>query len=222
MPMNLNITAAKLYLLSLIAALIFVGIAIFFESHYVNLFDNAVISLIQGIESAGLTRIMSFFTYIGSGLPAVVIGLLLLFPLASVGYRRTLIFYIVVVSGSALLNMLLKLVFHRARPTLHQILTASGYSFPSGHAMGAFSLYGIVMILLWKRMPGPLARTVLLIAGSLMILAIGGSRIYLGVHYPSDVIAGYTASAALLAASVGLYRQFARNRRDGSNNEYKA
>lgn len=76
--------------------------------------------------------------------------------------------------------------------------------------MAAFTLYGILIFLLWKHLPRRSARVLLITIGSAIILLIGGSRIYLGVHYPSDVIGGYLASGTWLAACIGYYQYRAK------------
>jgi undecaprenyl-diphosphatase len=106
------------------------------------------------------------------------------------------------------LNGTLKVLFHRARPTLHRIVNANGFSFPSGHSMTAFSLYGIIAFLLWRHIPTSLGRGLLICFSSVMIVTIGVSRIYLGVHYPSDVIGGFLVSGCWLAVSIWFYQRY--------------
>src|SRR4051812_9485690 len=94
---------------------------------------------------------MKFFTFIGGGLPVAFVTLIIMVFLYKVlHHRRELILFTWVVIGSVLLNETLKLIFHRARPMLHRIVDANGFSFPSGHSMAAFSLYGVVAFLLWR------------------------------------------------------------------------
>src|SRR5690606_15912927 len=108
--------------------------------------------------------------------------------------------------GSTLLNIILKFIFQRSRPDINRMISEEGYSFPSGHSMAAFSLYGILTFLLWRHIQTRAGRTILLIINSLMILFIGISRIYLGVHYPSDVIGAYTASGVWLFTVIWCYQ----------------
>ena len=93
----------------------------------------------------------------------------------------------------------LKAAVGRARPTLWpRLVEATGYSFPSGHALGSAALYGFLAHVLARRWPA--RRLALYAAGVLMALYVGGGRLYLGVHWPSDVLAGWTLGA-LLAGS---------------------
>jgi undecaprenyl-diphosphatase len=195
-------------LVSILCAAGFACMALLYSSPYMKSFDSSIISFVQGMEAPTMTTIMKFFTFIGAGLPIVIIAVLALIILYFVlGHRKELILFTIAVSGSALLNVLLKLLFHRTRPDLHRIIEAVGFSFPSGHAMAAFSLYATLIFLLWKNASGN-ARVLLLLIGSAFIAAIGLSRIYLGVHYPSDVIAGYLASGFWVFLSIWFYRRF--------------
>jgi undecaprenyl-diphosphatase len=94
----------------------------------------------------------------------------------------------------------LKLAFHRPRPVAFFGSTPSSYSFPSGHALGSFCFYGILAAILATRVRGRGAKFCVWMAAVLLVAMIGVSRIYLGVHYPSDVIAGYCAGAVWVGA----------------------
>ncbi|WP_239616520.1 phosphatase PAP2 family protein [Cohnella mopanensis] len=211
--MHLKSVFAKSFLISFVCAIGFAIIAILIGESNISSFDNKWTTLIQGMENATLTTIMKFLTFIGQGLSITVISIMIMIVLYAVlRYRWELFFFIGVVVGSSLLNVVLKTVFHRSRPTLHRIVDANGYSFPSGHSMAAFTLYGVLCFLLWKHARTSLARTLLIVSGSIMIAAIGVSRIYLGVHYPSDVIGGYLASGTWLAVSIGIYQRMLEKR----------
>jgi undecaprenyl-diphosphatase len=106
---------------------------------------------------------------------------------------RSLLYLIVMPLGSALLNRALKLYFHRERPHLWEVFTPDlSYAFPSGHAMGSASLVMVCLVLAWNT-PW---RWLVLPIGSLYLLLIGWTRIYLGMHYPSDILAGWLLTIA--------------------------
>jgi undecaprenyl-diphosphatase len=115
---------------------------------------------------------------------------------AAVLYRmqrwQSLAFVALSVSGALVINTALKLVFIRQRPELWELLThESTYSFPSGHAAMSSALALTIIVLVWNsRWRGPVVGI-----GALYVLAIGFSRLYLGVHYPTDVLAGWIVSA---------------------------
>lgn len=207
--MNLKVQLTRAFFVSLFCAIGFGLIALLISDKKIAVFDNTITSFIQGLESPTLTSIMKFFTFIGAGFPVIFLSLIVLFFLYKVlHHRRELILFLWVVIGSALLNETLKFIFHRARPTLHRIVNANGFSFPSGHSMAAFSLYGVLAFLLWRHIPSSFGRGILILLSTLMIMAIGTSRIYLGVHYPSDVLGGFLASCCWLAASFWFYQWY--------------
>ncbi|NOV03903.1 phosphatase PAP2 family protein [Paenibacillus planticolens] len=211
--MNLKMQLTRALLISLLSAICFGAIALLVSDEKLVQFDRSIISYVQGLEHPLLTSIMKFFTFIGGGYPVVVITLIIIFFLYKVlHHRRELILFVWVVIGSALLNETLKLIFHRARPMIHRIVDANGFSFPSGHSMAAFSLYGVVAFLLWRHIATPLGRGILILVSIAMILTIGISRIYLGVHYPSDVIGGFLASGSWLAISIWFYQRYQEKR----------
>ncbi|WP_239628144.1 phosphatase PAP2 family protein [Paenibacillus sp. H1-7] len=195
--------------LSLLCAVGFGWIAMQIGDSRIDLFDSTWISIIQGTHSPVLTYIMRIFSYIGAGIPATVLALLVAYMLyRRYGYRRELIFFLGVLLTSWLLNESLKLAFQRTRPTINRIAEATGYSFPSGHSMAAFTFYGILAFLIWKHLPSKWGRIVLLLFSAGMIVSIGLSRIYLGVHYPSDVIGGFLASGCLITISIWYFQTY--------------
>lgn len=107
------------------------------------------------------------------------------------------------------MNHLLKDFFQRERPTIHRLAEEVGYSFPSGHSMAAFALYGAFVYLLWKHVNSRTGRALLAAIGAIIVFAIGISRIYLGVHYPSDVVGGYFASWVWLGLMIESFRKLA-------------
>ncbi|GAA0380031.1 phosphatase PAP2 family protein [Paenibacillus motobuensis] len=207
--MNIKFKFSYLFFLSLLFLAGFGMIAYWIGGAQIHHFDNTIISWVQGQESDSLTKIMKVFTWIGSQLPVIVILLVtLIFLYFVLHHRSELVFLIIIVTGSALLNILLKQLFRRDRPSLHRLIEETGFSFPSGHSMAAFSLYGAIVFLVWKHIPYILGRIAVIVVGACLILMIGVSRIYLGVHYPSDVLGGYLISACWLTASIWLYQGY--------------
>jgi membrane-associated phospholipid phosphatase len=112
---------------------------------------------------------------------------------------RLALFMVVTVAGSALVNALVKLAVHRARPVLPDpVAHATGLSFPSGHAQSAI-VAAAVLLLVFRPRPAAVAAAVV------FVVAIGASRIGLGVHYLSDVLAGYVLGAAWVAAMIAAF-----------------
>ncbi|WP_129703611.1 phosphatase PAP2 family protein [Priestia megaterium] len=207
--MNLRVQFTVVFILSAISIIGFGFLAISVSQDRIVHFDSTVISFVQGFESPILTSIMKFFTFIGS-LPAItILSVLIMFFLYTVlKHRSELILFVAAILGSSILFRILKQIFQRERPNLHRLIEISSYSFPSGHATTAFAFYGVLAFLLWRHLPTQWGRTILILLSVIMILAIGTSRIYLGVHYPSDVLAGYLVSIFWLAIIIWLYQRY--------------
>ena len=174
-------------------------------------FDNIMINAIQGLETPWLTTIMTFFTWIGSGYvvaPITVIAAVLLYFVFK--YRQQAFLLVVVIAGTVAFNHLLKMYFKRERPVIHRIMDANGYSFPSGHTMMAFSLYVIIAYIAWRNVKTRSGKFLLILFALFMTIMIGTSRIYLGVHFPSDVAGGLMASGFWVTIAVTVYALFQR------------
>lgn len=110
----------------------------------------------------------------------------------------------VIALGSILLNLILKFFFNRPRPLLPHLVPSSGLSFPSGHAMVSASFYGLLIYLVHRHVTHKIWRIVLIILLAIFILLIGFSRVYLHVHYASDVLAGWAAGLLWVMLAIHL------------------
>jgi len=169
-------------------------------------FDTFVRTAVHQHATPALTWFMMGFSFLGS--VAVVTTLCLVAICVFLGFRqaRTAMLLAVTMAGMAALDVALKLAFHRHRPVAYFGPTPASYSFPSGHAMGSVCFYGVLAAILAARARGKGAKWCIWTSAALLIGMIGYSRIYLGVHYPSDVIAGYCAGAVWVGAVVFLSR----------------
>ena len=113
----------------------------------------------------------------------------------------------VVLGGAELLNLVLKLSFHRDRPE-HGVVHLDTYSYPSGHAMIAAATYGAFAYLLWGRVRAWRARAVISVVMLVLVVVICFSRVYLGVHYLSDVLGGAAAGTTWLAFSIAVHAAY--------------
>ncbi|MGH7559717.1 MAG: phosphatase PAP2 family protein [Gemmatimonadales bacterium] len=158
-------------------------------------FDEGVLRWMNQHSSPGLDRITLQITSIGNGATVVVIALLLGAFLWAMRYRLAVALLFVSLVGANLIHVVLKLTFDRPRPELFVLQTPfarpMSASFPSGHATAAMVLYLVVGYLLGRLGGKGWFRFWANFGAGVLILAIGASRMYLGVHYPSDVIAGY-------------------------------
>lgn len=170
--------------------------------------DTAAFNFAQSLVSDTTTAIMKFFTFFGSHyflIPAnILVAVIYLFRRKS---RYTL--KVTAIALTSLLIMLgLKLLFQRQRPLLPLLEPARGLSFPSGHTFMSVCFYGLVMIIIWKEEKyHPVAKWVLLITTMLFVILIGFSRIYLRVHYFTDVVAGFCIGFSWLLISSYLIDQ---------------
>lgn len=164
--------------------------------------DEAAFSFAKSLVSDTTTRVMNFFTFFGSHyfmIPANII-LAIIFLLRKKS-RYTL--KVAAIALSSLLIMFgLKLLFQRHRPLIPLLEPARGLSFPSGHTFMSVCFYGLLMIIIWKEEKyHPVAKWILLILSLLFVIMIGFSRIYLRVHYFTDVVAGFCIGFSWLLIS---------------------
>ncbi|HEP1470513.1 TPA: phosphatase PAP2 family protein, partial [Streptococcus pyogenes] len=108
---------------------------------------------------------------------------------------------------AAFLITTLKLFYQRPRPAIEHLVYAGGYSFPSGHAMGSMLIFGSLLIICYQRLHSKLLQFVTSMIFIILILLIGLSRIYLGVHYPSDILAGFVLGFGILHFIYPFYKQ---------------
>lgn len=192
-----------LFFLSLLSFALFVILAKTYDTDFVEYMDIQAIKNIQMLEQANLTFVMEFFSFIGDTIRVIFISIIILVILYKVFHQRIeLILFIIVLIGSTTFNVLLKNFFQRDRPNLFRMIIEDGYSFPSGHTMAALSLYGIVSFLVWRHIPKQSGRIILICISAIFILGIGISRIYLGAHYPSDVLGAYLISGSWLMFTI--------------------
>ena len=164
-----------------------------------DVFENATISFDETIRSAVhdaatpfLTASMKFITLLGSTVFLVSATLLGVAGFYYLGHKRGFALLLITMIGEAILLVSLKLSFKRARPEpFFDYALPASYSFPSGHSLSAFCFYAILAALITTRMENRGLKTLVWTIAAALVLLIGLSRIYLGVHYPSDVLAGY-------------------------------
>lgn len=167
-------------------------------------FDVHVRMAIHQHASPLLTRTMSIISWLGSASVLTPAVLIIAVGFLWVGWRRAAGWMVISMLGAAALEITLKAAFHRARPAAFFGTLPPSFSFPSGHSLSSFCFYGVLAGLLTRRVRGRGRHVLIWLAAGVMVALTGFSRIYLGVHWPTDVIAGYCAAAVwvtgLLAA----------------------
>ena len=167
--------------------------------------DTEIMLAARDLHRPALTRVVMMISNLGWA--PIVIPLVCLFAAWcwGAGDRRAALATIAVALADVSANALLKQGFQRARPELWPRMPTESYAFPSGHAMTGVAIYGMLAVVIIRRAPA--ARPWLLAIAPLVCLSVGLSRIYLGVHWPSDVVAGWAAGLVLLIIGLlGLIR----------------
>lgn len=166
--------------------------------------DLRIQAMVHAHASPGMTRVMEALSFVGSPqflVPLVAVIAALMWWRK---WRRQSLLLMSSLVGAAVLDAVLKLHFKRVRPDVTWALAHEhSYSFPSGHSVEAVVLYGTLLYLCLRRAQNVWVRVVMVVTAFAMAIGIGISRIYLGVHYPSDVLAGYACGCIWLAALVG-------------------
>lgn len=165
--------------------------------------DRVILALVRGyLATPALDRIMTVITWLGSYVAYLTILPLVAFFFWRWGKRRETLVFPICLAGAAILNFILKLFFRRARPDIFAAIPQTGYSFPSGHAMVSLPFYGYLGYVAGRFTATRRMWFLWMGAALALVVAIGLSRIYLGVHFPSDVLAGFLAGAAWLTVCI--------------------
>jgi membrane-associated phospholipid phosphatase len=187
------------YITILIAALLFIlGLNAFVElteelaEDNLSRFDDTVTKTVLSFRSDQLTRVLVFITNVGTstGYIIIVAGLTLYFWFRLRSWKFIVQTVVTLVLAS-ISNIMLKQLFSRERPTIEHLVSVHSLSYPSGHAMSAMGFYGFLIFLILRYTMNRELKVLFISLLTLLILAIGLSRVYLGVHYPSDVLAGF-------------------------------
>ena len=187
----------KNILLIVMSIILFIILAIAINADILSGFESWV--YFESVEHMSdiLTNILIFITNFGGpiGISLICITIFLIPKLRNkLGLPVS-----IAVSTSFILNIILKLIFARERPDILRLVTENSYSFPSGHAMINMALYTVLIIYAYKFIKSKRIKYPLIIAMMLLVIAIGFTRIYLGVHYAGDIIGGW-----LLGFAIGL------------------
>ncbi|HEU5132668.1 MAG TPA: phosphatase PAP2 family protein [Pyrinomonadaceae bacterium] len=158
-------------------------------------FDDATRALVHQLASPFMTAIMRGFSFVGSTIALTAGTIFVVVRFVMRKWKREAKLFAITMAGAALLNITLKLAFKRPRPVPFFNLSApETYSFPSGHSLTSAVFFGALAAILTARIKSKRVRVAIWIVSVTMFLLIGLSRIYLGVHYTTDVIAGFAAA----------------------------
>ena len=185
----MNFKEKKLLLIiNIISLLIFISLAILVCLHKTDPFDNNIYGFISVFISPSFTNLAIIISEIGNVTCIIIICLtILIVP----GIRQIGIAASITVSISAILSSVLKNIFKRPRPDILRLVEESSFSFPSGHSMNNMALYFFIALSLLFYLKNKTIKYSICVAFFLFVLFIGLARIYLGIHYASDVLAGF-------------------------------
>lgn len=183
----------------------FLGYVVRFYTTWLTGFDNAVTAIVRS-NYPNLNSFFLWITQFGNAITVIILALAIVFVLVrGKKYLQTLWLAANLILISGIANPLLKFFFNRQRPTLEHLVTETSLSFPSGHAVTSVILYGTIIFILPTILEGKKITRLLQILLGILILLIGASRIYLGVHFPSDILGGYMLGLAWLFFTYPLY-----------------
>ena len=151
------------------------------------------------------TPIAKFITNFGGAIILIGLAFMLFIFIKNKKIGVSVILNLVIIT---VLNQLLKRIVQRSRPTEFRIVEESGYSFPSGHSMVSMAFYGYLIYLIYKHVKNKYLKWISIILLSILICSIGISRIYLGVHYTSDVLGGFFISISYLIIYISAVNKF--------------
>lgn len=192
-----------------VASTLFCGLAVGVETNRLARFDEAIRMEVHSLASPLLTRLAEKVTWLGSLGVLMLLGAVAIAVLVNARRRAGAIFLTVTMVGALALENGLKFWFRRVRPPAFFGSEPETYSFPSGHALFSLCLYGALAVAATRCIESSAMRTGVWIATILLVLAIGGTRIYLGVHYPSDVLGGYLVAITWIAIALSADKRLA-------------
>lgn len=184
----------------IILSCIFIIWTILVITNSLTLFDDKIYQFIISFQNETLTSIMKVITSFAN--PLTIVSLCLASLLSLICKYKASVYLIIVTIISTVFNFLTKNIVLRNRPDHLRLIEETGYSFPSGHAMGSIVFYGFIIFLLSKSKINKYLKIFLSIIIGLTIFLIGISRIYVGVHYPSDIIGGFLLGYIILISSI--------------------
>lgn len=196
------------YIIFIILLILLIFITYMVKTNKIVNFDNTIYNFLKGISNEYLTSFFRVITYLANWQSIVLICIICIIVIKNkwIGISISInsIF-------STILNNILKRIFIRPRPDVLKLITQGGYSYPSGHAMACMSLYGYIIYLIYNSNINKKTKITTIILLSILILLIGISRIYLGVHYASDIISGYITSILLMMIYIKITNKVKNN-----------
>ena len=192
------------WIICFISLVIFVILGILVLTKNDIYLDSVVYNFISRYISNDLTNIIKNLTHIASAVVVISITILVLILFKNKKYG---LFMSINLISITILQYILKYIFTRNRPLDINLIEETGYSFPSGHSLTAFAFYGFIIYLIYTSKLSKKSKTIFITLFSMLILVVGVSRIYLGVHFFTDVVGAFSFSLAFLIIYINIIKE---------------
>ena len=203
--------------LALGGILLVIGLAVLVSIDASDGFDRAIIEAVRNPDVSNLLAFLGPISELGSTGAVTIVAFLTFAVGAAIGPWRHGLIGAATIGGAALGVELVKAFIARARPdVLEPVIEEHGFSFPSGHATLSMVAYGVLAVLITRSRLPAWAETPIVIGLGLLVVMIGISRIWLGVHFPTDVIAGWTAGWVIVLGYAAVTREVSREPAEGA------
>lgn len=193
----------KITILFVMSFILFLVLSILVLTDALNYIDALVHSYVLVMRNDVLTSSLTFITNFGGPYLLLAISVILIIVVKK---KKIPIYILVNLVSAFIINEIMKSIFTRSRPIGINLINETGFSFPSGHSMVSLSFYGFIVYILLKRTKNKFTKGILIASLLIFVLLIGFSRIYLGVHYLSDVIAGFLLSIMYLISFINIIK----------------
>lgn len=214
----------KIFVVGLLGIIPFASIILFgfLGWEKITTIDYQLSEYFYQLHSPVLNTVMTIITHMGDFLVQTAVTVFVVLILFTLKKWRTALWYgLTVLLGAGILNGLIKEVYERARPSqIQPLVEIGGYSFPSGHSMGSMIVYGGILFIMIRWLRSSQLKFIMSLLIFLLILGIGLSRIYLGVHFPTDVVGGFSLGFTWLFFSIALFGLKYTNKESKSKNRY--
>lgn len=193
----------KTIILVTITTLLFILLSYAVSSNKTNYIDALIHSYLIDIRNNNLTSILLFITNLGGATFLIILSTILFIIIKK---KKIPLYIFMNLTCAFLTNEITKSIFTKSRPIGINLIDETGFSYPSGHSMVSLSFYGFITYLLLKNCKNNLIKTIIIISSIILISLVGFSRIYLGVHYLSDVIGGFLLATIYLNLYINIIK----------------